>query len=368
MKDTQNTAQRISGFLHHHFLKLLILSYLVAAFLPAPGLWLRERSLGDWRMGPKTIHFLLPSLLLSGLLFNAGLGLKVEQVLRIGRSPAVLVAGLAVNTLVPLLFIAAVAAGMSGWHDRSEVQCILLGLALVASMPVAGSSTSWTQNTNGDLALGLGLVLGSTLLSPFMAPLSLELMSRVTEGEYRGLLLSLGGAGTGYFLAAFVLCPTILGLLVRQLIANDRWQKLMPAVKSLNTSILLTLCYSNAAVSLPEVVINPDWDFLAATCGIVIVMCVLGFAAGALVSKICRSPGEQRTALMFGLGMNNNGTALVIASLTFAGYPRVLLPVIFYNLVQHLIAGFVARMRTIEPQGDVNFLSPEAARRIPQSA
>ncbi len=46
---------------------------------------------------------------------------------------------------------------------------------------------------------------------------------------------------------------------------------------------------------------------------------------------------------MFGLGMNNNGTGLVLASMALADHPQVLLPIIFYNLVQHLIAGTVDR-------------------------
>ncbi len=55
---------------------------------------------------------------------------------------------------------------MDAWHNPDEVQNILVGLALVASMPIAGSSTAWSQNADGDMALSLGLVLGSTLLSP----------------------------------------------------------------------------------------------------------------------------------------------------------------------------------------------------------
>ena len=39
--------------------------------------------------------------------------------------------------------------------------------------------------------------------------------------------------------------------------------------------------------------------------------------------------------------MNNNGTGLVLASLVLVSYPRVMVPIIFYNLVQHLVAGSV---------------------------
>lgn len=44
---------------------------------------------------------------------------------------------------------------------------------------------------------------------------------------------------------------------------------------------------------------------------------------------------------MFGLGMNNNGTGLVLASLALGSRPMVMLPIIMYNLMQHLAAGSV---------------------------
>jgi len=48
--------------------------------------------------------------------------------------------------------------------------------------------------------------------------------------------------------------------------------------------------------------------------------------------------------------MSNNGTGLVLASVTLADHAMVTLPIIFYNLVQHLVAGAVdyARYRMLE--------------------
>ena len=53
---------------------------------------------------------------------------------------------------------------------------------------------------------------------------------------------------------------------------------------------------------------------------------------------------------MFGLGMNNNGTGLVLASMALADHPRVMLPIIFYNLVQHLAAGVVDQLLRGNPR------------------
>jgi hypothetical protein len=47
---------------------------------------------------------------------------------------------------------------------------------------------------------------------------------------------------------------------------------------------------------------------------------------------------------MFGMGMNNNGTGLVLAASDLGTLPWAVVPVLFYNLVQHLVAGGVARV------------------------
>jgi BASS family bile acid:Na+ symporter len=70
-------------------------------------------------------------------------------------------------------------------------------------------------------------------------------------------------------------------------------------------------------------------------------LCAFAFAAGWLIARLFRTDPAQRTSLMFGLGMNNNGTGLVLATMALADHPRVMLPIIFYNLVQHLVAGCV---------------------------
>src|SRR6185436_10160472 len=91
----------------------------------------------------------------------------------------------------------------------------------------------------------------------------------------------------------------------------------------------------------PQAVAERDWDSLFLILAIVVSLCVIAFAAGWWIARFLRADSPQRTSLMFGLGMNNNGTGLVLASLALADHPRVMLPIIFYNLVQHLVAGIV---------------------------
>jgi BASS family bile acid:Na+ symporter len=220
-----------------------------------------------------------------------------------------------------------------------EVQNILVGLALIASMPVAGSSTAWTQNANGDLALSLGLVLISTFLSPWTTPAALHAVGFMATGDYSEDLHELATSGTGVFLTVCVLLPSLLGIVLRSGMSNRRAVTAKPVLKLANSMNLLLLNYSNASVSLPQTVADPDWDFLAMVLGIVVALCVLAFLSGWLIARLLKADPAQRTALMFGLGMNNNGTGLVLASMALADHPRVLIPILFYNLVQHLVAG-----------------------------
>jgi BASS family bile acid:Na+ symporter len=273
------------------------------------------------------------------LLFNAGLGVRLTQLRGLVRSPGALGAGLVANLLIPIAYIAGISMAMRPWHNPDEVQNILVGLALIASMPIAGASTAWSQNADGDLALSLGLVLGSTFLSPMVTPIALHTVGFVTTGDYSEDLHELASGHTEAFLAIGVLAPSVLGILAGRLLGPARVAAVKPDLKLLNSLILLVLNYSNAAISLPQAIADPDVDFLAITLATVGSLCVLAFAVGWGIARLLGSGRDQQVALMFALGMNNNGTGLVLASMAMADHPRVMLPIIFYNMVQHLVAG-----------------------------
>ena len=115
----------------------------------------------------------------------------------------------------------------------------------------------------------------------------------------------------------------------------------MPHIKFINAIDLLILNYSNASVSLPQIITDHDLDFLAVTLGITTGLCLTAFASGYGLSCLFKVDQAERISLIYGLGMNNNGTGLILASLALASYPRVMVPIICYNLVQHLVAGTV---------------------------
>src|SRR5262245_43165892 len=251
---------RVASFAHRNLLWLLAFSYVLAALAPGPGLVLRSVDLSA--AGRSLPRVSLPAVLLGFLLFNAGLGTQANRLRQLARRPALLLVGVLATVLLPVAFILVTATVMRLWHNPRETQEILVGLALIASMPVAGSATAWAQNADGDLALSVGLVVLSTCLSPVTTPLVLHAAGWIADGIYSAALHELAGGGVGGFLGLYVLAPSLGGIAARAAIGEPRLGRLRPHLKLAASAVLLALCYANAAVALPEVVRDPDWDYL----------------------------------------------------------------------------------------------------------
>ena len=331
----------VTQFLQRHLLPLILLSYVLAATWPGPGLWIKAAEVIGVDTAAGHLSLSVPTLLLATLMFTAGLRARIGRVGRVVGRPGVLAAGLVANLAVPMASIALMLPALRHWHSADEAAMILLGLALVTSMPIAGSSTGWSQAADGDMALSLGLVLGSTLLSPLTTPAALHALGSLASGRVGMELHRLAGRDTGAFLTTWVLLPSAFGLLSRALIGEVRAEVAVRRIAPVAPIAILMLCYANASGCLPGVLGDPDWDFLGIVLLFVVALCGLTFAAGHLLGRFLRVDRGQRASLLFGLGMNNNGTGLVLASVALGSQPMAMMPIIAYNLAQHVVAGCV---------------------------
>ncbi len=337
MHPSRSPLARAAEFAHHHFLGFVVLTYAGAALCPAPGLALAGFDPGAFLPGRPALP--VPKLLLAGLLFTAGLGVCPRAVLDIARRPRLLLAGLLARLLVPLGLVALAAGLLARWHNPAEVACVVAGLGLVAAMPVAGSSVAWAGRGGGCPALSVGLVVASTLLSPLTTPLALSAAG--TLAGVGGTTETAGPAAAT--LVAFVVVPTAAGLAVRAALGAGWAGRRRDAMRAFSAAAVLILCYANAAGALPQVVRHPDWDFLAVAAAASLGLCGGSFAAGWWVGRRLGSGSQSGVSLAYGLGMSNNGGGLVTAS-ALALPADALLPVLAYNLIQHLAAGVVGRL------------------------
>jgi bile acid:Na+ symporter, BASS family len=342
----------IGRFVQGNLLWLLLGTYAAAALLPGPGRWLRDVTFSEIGLLGERTRLTLPMALLALLLFNAGLGVSAARLRGLLRAPQHLAAGVAATLAVPLALLFAAAGLVRLWHDPAEAEAVVLGLAIVAAMPVAGSSVAWTRTADGDLALGLGLVLCSTALSPLITPTSLRAAGLVAPGDAAVELRAAAGNGTGPLLAACVALPAALGVLLRAAAGSALVTAAEPCLKLANVALLLLLIYANTATALSKAVDRPDVDFLILIVVLTAGFCAACFAAGWWLGRLLGADRDRRAALTFGLGMNNNGAGLVLATVALPGRPEALLPVIAYNLIQHLAAGLVeVRLRRSAGEG-----------------
>src|SRR5438045_3291237 len=101
MEAQPHGRSRLAEFIHRHYLALLVAAYVLAAVWPQPGLAARQVGIVRVSVLQQSVSMSLPMFLLAGLLLNAGLGAEVSELAKVVRTPQVVVAGLAVNVLVP---------------------------------------------------------------------------------------------------------------------------------------------------------------------------------------------------------------------------------------------------------------------------
>src|SRR4051812_32775319 len=97
MPDRVRPLDRALAFIDRHFLWLLLGSYLLAAGAPAPGLWLKDVTLGKIGLLGQTTKVTLSMVLLGTLLFDAGLGVRARDLHGLLKGPWLLLAGFAAN-------------------------------------------------------------------------------------------------------------------------------------------------------------------------------------------------------------------------------------------------------------------------------
>ncbi|MFZ1744787.1 MAG: bile acid:sodium symporter [Nitrospirales bacterium] len=341
MASLRDSVEALIPIIHRYFIWATIGAYVLAAIAPQLGLWMRNIELGSVTLLQQNVVLSVPLFLLASLLFNAGLGVKVRELRQLLHQPLVLLSGLVGNLATPLVCILGFSVALQLWNNSEEVQQILVGLALVAAMPIAGASPAWAQNANGNLALSLGLVLLTTALSPIFTPMVLHVVGLVTIDDYSEDLHELASDGVVAFLGIWVILPSVLGILTQWALGERHLATAKPYLKLFNYGVLVSLTYSNAALALPKAFSHPDIAFLVIVAVISLTLCLAAFGAGYLLSRVFRTDRSDRVSLMFGLGMNNNGAGLVLASMALGDHPEVMLPIIFYNLVQHLMAAAV---------------------------
>ncbi|MFJ6012864.1 bile acid:sodium symporter family protein [Streptomyces sp. NPDC092952] len=327
-------------------LGLMLLCYVMAGVMPAPGEWLRELTL-PIPVGASTLTFSM--VLLAVMLFNAGLGVRVADLRGVMSRPVRLALGIGANALLPLLVLPVIALGLRVWPDPAEAEGLVVGLMLVLAMPIAGGAASWGQNAGANVPLVVAMVMGSTLLSPLTVPLGMGVAGELVGPDGAGALDdtttvdAIARTGAGAFALVSVVLPCLVGIVVRVVLGEDRTARGLPVVKCVNLVNILLLCYINASGALGQALAHPDPDLLVLALCLSGAVCCLAFCCGRWMSGWTHCDQPDGVSLTFATGMNNSSAAAVLATCWFPHRVAVLLPILAYSLLQKIVAGAAAK-------------------------
>ncbi len=337
-QETARPADRFARGVKRHFLWLLVGCYGLAALWPGPGLAMR-----GWRWSPATVGetpITLPLLLLTLMLFSAAVLTDVRQIRTVLLHPTVLAVTLLAVWLGPAVLLV-VAGWVVPWAvDGQATAGLLVGLALIAAMPVANSSVGWTHHANGNLAIGLTLVVLSISLCPWVTPWLLQLLGSSLSPRDQAYCQALVNEFSGVFFIVWVLLPTAAGFATRFVVSERRVEAMKNPITLLSAVALLLLNYLNSALALPKIHhIAPR--LLVTTVVLAIALSVVGLVIGWTLARVLRLTDETRSALLFGLSMKHTGLALILAGAVLADQPLAILIIVLATLMQHFLAGLV---------------------------
>jgi BASS family bile acid:Na+ symporter len=321
-----------AAWMHAWFVALLLLVDLLAALWPTGGHSLRSEIA---RVPGLDLRIDMPTLLLAGMLFNAGLALRTQHFFQVTQRPLLLILGTLSCWAIPLAVLYIVIKPLIWMFGVSDD--VWLGLLMVAAMPAAQSSMAWTQNARGNVLLCLMLVLGTIVLCPVVIPWLLRQFSTTQVGERISWL----------HLLAWVIVPSVLGGIAGRIIGAAKLDHWRPVLSLSSAVMLLILNYINAADSLPGLfrAEGIDWTKMAMTLLLALILCGGSFGIAILWARSTRLPTPERTGLIYALGMKNNAIALTLSGGFFAPGSHVGLVLICYIVMQHLMAGLLSSHR-----------------------
>ncbi len=326
--------------LQRYLLAGIASAYVLAAFWPAGGIWLRAFSLWDSGATPGVGSATPVNLLLALLLFNTGLSVPLSELIRLGKNYRLVTLGMSIRLTTGALAILS-ALSLSLFFQGRLANELLLGLILITIMPVANSSAGWSHHSEANVGLSMWLILLSVLLSPWLVPGLLVLAGEAAAVPFAANYHVLAKGYAGPFVLMWVVIPALFGMTCRGLVLKNGSAVCKLRMKTVTFLCLVLLNYANGSVSLPEVLRGGQSGLVFVSLMGAILLCSLLFLAAWAVGHICRLSMPERLSVMYSTAMSNTGVALVLSTTLLPTAETLHLVVIFYTLLQHIGAGIV---------------------------
>ncbi|MDE6366348.1 MAG: bile acid:sodium symporter family protein [Muribaculaceae bacterium] len=264
--------------------------------------------------------------ILTMLMFDLGLELKVKDFALVFSRPRAVIAGLAGQIILLPLIVYALTRVIS------VSDAMFMGLMLIACCPGGSSSNVFTGIAKGDVALSVSMTALSSVITLVTLPLLMGAMFELPVGRLvvQNLVL--------------VLLPVAVGMFVchRYPVAAS---KIHAVLRRLAFPLLMLLA-GLFFVGNREVIIE-NFGVLGS---IVTLLIIFAMAGGWLLGLVARLNGRERRTLVIEVGMQNAAQAIALAGSPLVFNDETLaVPAIVYALMMNVIllvyVAFMARWK-----------------------
>ncbi|MBN2092822.1 bile acid:sodium symporter family protein [candidate division KSB1 bacterium] len=244
-------------------------------------------------------------------MFGVGIVLKIDDFINIFKNYKIVIIGVVSQfSIMPTLGF--LLATLFAFSDD-----VKLGLILTGAAPGAMASNVLSYLAGADVAYSVSLTTSSTILAPIMTP--------VVTLIFAHTILKIPFWEMFWSVTLMVVIPLFLGLMVRRFFA----QKIEPMIKlfpAMSTLFIVFICSLVIALNRNYLLQMNSWIFIA-----VLLLNILGLAAGFGVARFFRFDRLRKRALAIEIGMQNAGLGSVLALKHFN--ERVALPAAIFVFI-----------------------------------
>lgn len=209
---------------------------------------------------------------------------------------------------------------------------LMIGFVVSVAVPTGVTSVIWINICKGNLPLGLSIVLINTLLSPFIMPAMLYVVS----GEK--IQLDVGSLILHLFL--MIVLPTILGILVNELSKGEIPKKVGKKLSPFSKLCLFAVVMINSSAIAPYL---KDFNVhLITVLLVVFFIAASGYAFALLIGRFILKDYPQMITFVFTGGMRNIALGVIVATTFFPS--KVAMPVVFGMLFQQVLASVFSKI------------------------
>ena len=264
-------------------------------------------------------------LALALIMLALGLGLTVQDFLRVAKQPKDFLVGL-ICQLILLPFIAFLLLKIFNLPTE-----IALGVMIIAAAPGGVTSNVLTKFANGDVALSISLTAIISLISIFSVPFIVFKSADFLNVSVISNEISMIGISMKMFLV--VTLPVIIGMIIRKFVSNFVTSR----SKLIERFSVLLFVIVFAAIWIEE------WEnilsYIQQAGLITLVLNVTMMIIGYYVAKLLASGIEQRKSISLECGLQNGTLAVFVSSQLFNDI-TYLIPTATYAIIMFLTSLF----------------------------